>query len=144
MAYFERERSALEPLALLRSVIDQALCVLDIGDETAPEEIAKHRQGAAIIAKTYGLESEAAAEIQRLDEFEQSLETAYREGEALPELDTTDPCSADTLKILWGLFSLTAVLEDDKERKEILDLAAYMMDFLDLEGRVVAVQCLAV
>ena len=142
MAYFERVRSALEPLTLLRSVIDQALCALDIGDETAMGEITKHRQGAAIIAREYGLEAAAAEEIQRLDEFAQVLEAAYREGAALPELDVTDPGSPDTLKIFWSLFSLTAALEDEKERKEILDLAAYMMDFLDLEGRVMAAQCL--
>ena len=81
-----------------------------------------------------------AEEPHRLDEFDQELKSAYREGEVLPELGVTDPGLPDTLKILWSLFSLTAALEDEKERNQILDLAAYMMDFLDLEGRVASVQ----
>lgn len=135
MAYFDEQNRASQPQELLRSVIDQALCVLDIGDETSPEEIKLHRQGAAIIAREFGLEAEAEARLQRLDQFEKALDEAYQQGTTIPELEVNNPSSADTLKILWGLFSLSARLENREERGQLLDLAAYMTDFLDLEGR---------
>lgn len=143
MAYFDAQRNELDPKTLLNRVIDQALCVLDIGDETALAEITPHRKVAALIAREYGLEEEAAAGEQRLADFIQKLEAAFVEGsvlpelqaDALPKLEMEDPGPADTLKILWGLFILTAKLEDAQERGQALDLAAYMMDFLDLEGK---------
>ena len=143
MAYFDAQRNGLDPKTLLNRVIDQALCVLDIGDETALAEITPHRKVAALIAREYGLEEEAAAGEQRLADFIQKLEAAFEEGsvlpelqaDALPKLEVEDPGPADTLKILWGLFLLTAKLEDAQERGQALDLAAYMMDFLDLEGK---------
>ena len=144
MAYFDEQSNAAEPKTLLRRVIDQALCVLDVGAETALEEITPHRKVAALIAREYGLEDDAAAGEQRLADFIQKLETAFEEGsvlpelqgDALPKLDVEDPGPADTLKILWGLFLLTTKLEDAQERGQALDLAAYMMDFLDLEGKI--------
>lgn len=136
MAYFDEQSNAAEPKTLLRRVIDQALCVLDVGAETALEEITPHRKVAALIAREYGLEDDAAAGEQRLEAFNQELDAAFGEGGALPKLEVDTPGAADTLKILWGLFLLTTKLEDAQERGQALDLAAYMMDFLDLEGKI--------
>lgn len=135
MRYFKRQQRALEPEILLDSVLEEALSVLDLSDETAIDEISLHKRGAEIIAREYGLTVEDRNAFHRLERFEQEMKQACASGEPLPELTGPEGAQAGMLDILWSLFDLATALEDADERGEILDLAAYMMDFSDLEGK---------
>lgn len=135
MSYFEREKVTLDPAILLECILIQALEVLGIGDETSIEEIALHKKGARIIARERGLTVEDRESFRKLEEYEQALAKACQEGDPYPDPAPYTPLPADILDILWSLFDLSVTLEDTGERMAILDLAAYMMDFLDLAGR---------
>ena len=138
MSYFDRQRNCLEPQVLLDCILEKALIILSIGDETSIEEIPPLRKGVEIVAREYGLSLGDRELFHRLEKFEQELKRACSTGDPLPELQEGERIQASILEILWSLFDLATALEDAGERRAILDLASYLMDFLDLEGNLKA------
>ena len=136
MRYFNKEQSALSPQTLLNTILKQALEVLDIGDASAGKMATLHKRGAEIVARESGISLKEQELFRQLEAYGQN-DARSSEKEIAPLIRRDD--GADTekpLAILWSLFDLAALLDDAGERQDILDLAAYMMDYLDVEGNI--------